>query len=114
VNYKDPSFPSDARSLGEWKGYSPAQIEAKVDWCRAAELFPEISVQDKGDCTHRVPCSLFAGEIEAGDIDQGQLGDCWLMTALACLAEANPQTITNLFLTKEYSPRGMSVPLYED
>eukprot|EP01050_Picozoa_sp_SAG11_P050272 SAG11_NODE_27925_length_327_cov_0.754386_1_plen_37_part_10 len=30
------------------------------------------------------PC-LFAGEIEPADIDQGGLGDCWLMSSFAAV-----------------------------
>ena len=35
-----------------------------------------------GDCTYNPPCYLFEGDIAGEDIGQGQLGDCWLMTAL--------------------------------
>ena len=31
------------------------------------------------------------------------------MTALACLAEASPDAIVNLFMTREYNPQGMYV-----
>lgn len=76
---------------------------------------------------------LFSGEIEPADIGQGQLGDCWLvsarasqpvlvlcgsvvdrllglacgvqMTALACLSEF-PGAIQNIFETEEYNDRG--------
>ena len=50
------------------------------------------------------PC-LFSGGIDAGDIQQGELGDCWLMSALACLAERRG-AIEGIFLTKQYNPFG--------
>jgi calpain-15 len=40
---------------------------------------------------------LFEGKIEPNDIKQGQLGDCYLLTALACLAEY-PERIKKLFV----------------
>jgi hypothetical protein len=42
---------------------------------------------------------------EANDIYQGQLGDCWLLSAIASLT-VKPSLIENLFLTREFNPRG--------
>ena len=58
------------------------------------------------------PC-LFAGEIEPADIDQGGLGDCWLLAAFAALT-MSPGAIQNCFLTQEYNLRGLyEVRLYD-
>jgi hypothetical protein len=43
--------------------------------------------------------------ISPGDLAQGQLGDCWLIAALAVLAE-RPQLILNCFVTRNFNPRG--------
>ena len=37
--------------------------------------------------------ALFEGEVEAEDIGQGNLGDCWLLASLASIAELHPRLI---------------------
>jgi calpain-15 len=48
---------------------------------------------------------LFSDGVSAGDLCQGGLGDCWLISAIAALAEY-PGLIQRIFLTKETSPLG--------
>jgi hypothetical protein len=42
------------------------------------------------------PACLFVGDIEPNDIDQGNLGNCYFLCALACLSEF-PETIKAVF-----------------
>jgi len=108
-NFKDTQFPPDASSLGAWQDKTPAEIEKAVSWVRCGDLFPkhaDAKGYGNGDCTHKDTCYLFEGKIEPADIDQGQLGDCWLMTAFASLAQFSPASIINLFVTREYNPGG--------
>jgi hypothetical protein len=68
----------------------------QIDWVRAHEL----------DAFQGKRPQLFQGKIEPNDLCQGAIGNCWLVAALACASE-HPDTIRNVFLTKEYNPRGL-------
>ena len=102
--FEDPDFPSEAKSLGKWKVKSGDQLN-QINWKRAAKLgSAKLGSQ---------PPHLFQGGIQAGDIAQGQLGDCWLMAALACLSE-HPAAIQRCFLTRERNVRGCyRIQLYD-
>jgi hypothetical protein len=100
LRYEDSKdFPAAASSVGPWKGRSAAEVDQLIEWKRGDEV---CAVPD-GDHAR-----LFSGKIEPADIGQGQLGDCWLMTSLACLAEF-PGAVQHVFLTDEYNPRGRYV-----
>jgi hypothetical protein len=79
----------------EGKG-TAAQMEAETDWVRA---------QDLKSFKGKRP-QLFEGEIEPSDLAQGAVGDCWLVAAFACASEF-PDCIRQMFVTKEYNPRGL-------
>ncbi|GFR49847.1 hypothetical protein Agub_g11947 [Astrephomene gubernaculifera] len=96
ITYKDKSFPHNHTSIGEWKGKSPEEIDREVQWRRLGEVVAASS---------RTGAKLFAGAIEPSDICQGQLGDCWLLSALACLANQEG-AVQQVFLTKEYNEYG--------
>lgn len=49
---------------------------------------------------------VFDKSIEPADILQGQLGDCWFLCAVSCLAE-NPYLVERLFLTKDCNEEGI-------
>jgi hypothetical protein len=66
-----------------------------ADWVRATEL-----AKDQTDKP-----VLFEGGIESNDIMQGGLGDCWLMSVLASIAERRGM-VERLFVTTEKSACG--------
>jgi len=39
---------------------------------------------------------LFVGGVEPGDVQQGQIGNCYFPAAVAAMAKANPEIITNM------------------
>ena len=102
--YKDDDFPANTDSLAcadnkqefkssELTDLSISDINKKVEWIRASDLM-EIGKM-----------YLFQDGIEPSDVVQGALGDCWLLAALACLAEF-PGAIENCFISFEHSTRG--------
>ena len=48
---------------------------------------------------------LFDAGATADDVCQGGLGDCWLLSALACLA-TRPGAVRRAFVTQQLSPYG--------
>ena len=79
--------------------------DATVKWKRAPEL-----VKREGAGRAK----LFEGRIEADDVKQGGLGDCWLLSAIASAAEAHPELIRGLFVTPFVEPCGVyRVRLYD-
>ena len=75
----DADFTPDDRSLGE---ALLKQLPGKVAWRRGGDLSGKV----RGDAAEAAP-SLFDGDICPGDVAQGTLGDCWLLSSISSLAE---------------------------
>lgn len=58
---------------------------------------PEIAIYFYEKCM--LTCAI---PIIFGHAPQGQLGDCWMMTAMASMAQY-PGAVHNMFVTKEYA-----------
>eukprot|EP00548_Thalassiothrix_antarctica_P006431 CAMPEP_0194149096 /NCGR_PEP_ID=MMETSP0152-20130528/36224_1 /TAXON_ID=1049557 /ORGANISM="Thalassiothrix antarctica, Strain L6-D1" /LENGTH=395 /DNA_ID=CAMNT_0038851051 /DNA_START=199 /DNA_END=1384 /DNA_ORIENTATION=- len=92
-----------ATALGDHDEKTGKEMENDTDWVRA---------QDLDGFKGKRP-QLFEGDIEPSDLCQGAVGDCWLVAAFASASEF-PDTIRNMFLTKEYNPRGLyKVRIYD-
>lgn len=89
--YTDTSFPANDANAGK----------AGVKWLRLQDVVSP-DKDKKGDAVKM--SRLFDG-VSPKDICQGALGDCWLLAALATLAE-RPELILNAFHTKQFNPRG--------
>eukprot|EP00039_Didymoeca_costata_P030994 m.32593 g.32593 ORF g.32593 m.32593 type:complete len:750 (+) comp8429_c0_seq2:165-2414(+) len=88
--WTDPDFPPNDRSLCGGN-FPDGQNWQKYKWRRAKDIF---------DGAFKV----FEG-IHPDDIQQGALGDCYFLGALACLAE-DPKRIEKLFVTKDINKEG--------
>jgi calpain-15 len=87
--FVDSQFPPVPASIG------PSLCAGK-EWVRAKELRIErLFHMGAGD----------KDQIQPTDINQGSLGDCWLLSSIACLAEF-PGAIRQLFTTRKASARG--------
>ena len=84
IPFVDPTFRPAASSLFR-EGIDSRKV-AGASWMRPTHFL------DEDIHTHIVKFR----EIEANDIDQGQLGDCWLLSAIAAVAEY-PVRIERLF-----------------
>ena len=98
----DSEFPPDIRSLGtirEGNVFSQ-RIQDKIEWKRITELYNK-------------PIEDFYN-IHPNDIQQGNLGDCYLLSALSALAEF-PERVRKLFHTTAVSPEGKyTIELYHN
>lgn len=84
----DPDFPHDSRSVGD-------SLDPTLRWIPVRRLRPDVAFPD---------WCLFDG-VEPADLLQGALGDCWLIAAMAVLAEY-PDTVRSLFLRPNNSDKG--------
>ena len=97
--YTDKSFPPNNTSLGAFEAQREGQV---VAWKRAHEIIEVIPAVSRCD---RTEAQLFEDGISPRDICQGALGDCWLLSAIACLAEQRG-AIEKIFMEHSYNPRG--------
>jgi len=95
--HTDRRFPPNTQSLGALSGDSAnkegGKMGANVLWLRAGNFATKRKMQ------------LFGDTVDANDICQGALGNCWLLAAMACLAE-HPGAINAVFVSKERNPTG--------
>jgi hypothetical protein len=103
-NFTDPYFQPDEYSLlaqdeyGQFLDKKDGESKAKeidvynIEWKRAPEIFGQNLL-------------LFDEKIECSDIRQGNLGNCYFLSALAALTEF-PKLIYQIFRTKEINPEG--------
>ncbi|GLI59893.1 hypothetical protein VaNZ11_001931 [Volvox africanus] len=103
--FQDPDFRPNENALYEIKyngaTYQGRDIGRVVEWRRLKDL-PAFHRATGGRGSG---IRLFEDGVRATDINQGSLGDCWLLSSLACLATRSG-AVEKLFLTPEYSEEG--------
>ena len=78
------------------EGHVPLEM---IRWIRPSEFVPLITGNKKTP-------TLFVNGADSGDIVQGALGDCWFLSAIACVAPRR-DLLLNLFASTEYSQKGI-------
>lgn len=68
-------------------------------WLRIQDIF------QSSDKNHQVPWSVMSSP-KPSDIEQGALGNCWLMAALALITE-RPRVLQHILLTKTINNEGV-------
>ena len=97
--FTDNMFPPDRHSLD----LEDEKLEKSIVWIRAHQLAVEsdeadVKEDDSVELKVKAPpkMHLFDNGINPHDVAQGALGDCWLLAAMACMAEF-PGAIENCF-----------------
>jgi len=92
--FQDPDFPAEGRSLfikGEVPaGHVPLEM---IEWLRPEQFVQKLAGGKEPE--------LFVNGAEAGDIVQGNLGDCWFLSAL-CTVASRKDLLRNLFASEEH------------
>lgn len=108
--YTDQDFPPQDSSLGKVGGDNANAKSGKsgastVTWVRAMDFCRQSGAKPSHPTLGDSKMCLFEGRIEAQDILQGALGDCWLLAAMATLAE-HEGAIDSLFMEHCVQPHG--------
>ena len=91
--YTDATFPPTDASLGALETSTEG-----VEWKR-------LEASREGEDGAPARMRLFDDDIRAADVCQGALGDCWLLSAIACMTEYGG-AISSLFESHKANPRG--------
>uniref|UniRef100_A0A0N5AUF7 Calpain catalytic domain-containing protein n=1 Tax=Syphacia muris TaxID=451379 RepID=A0A0N5AUF7_9BILA len=102
IPFIDDSFPHSIRSLGNLSRVRNEGVLCEINakdlvWLRPQEMF----TKDGRQYHWTVFC-----DPKPTDIEQGALGNCWFLSALAVIAE-RPDILEKIVLTKLYNPVGV-------
>jgi len=102
--FQDPHFPPEKHSL---LGTDQSGTAVKPNFEHGEKEIMDINGMEFKRITEifNNQFHLFQDEIEARDISQGVLGDCWLMSSIAALAQ-RPDLIRKIFKTRSANPEG--------
>ncbi|CAB4064322.1 CAPN15 [Lepeophtheirus salmonis] len=95
-SFVDDSFPPCLKSVfydSKNKDNAPT-----IKWCRPKEILTPLE-------GNTIPWTVFRSPLPS-DISQGILGDCWLLSALAVLAE-NQELVNKVMITQDYNNEGV-------
>jgi len=95
LRYCDPMFECVDGPMTGFNDSEGGGVNVDVEWRRPADIFGDGGVDTK----------LFREGVSPDDVDQGSLGDCWLLAAFASAAEF-PHMIRRAFNSTESNWRG--------
>lgn len=99
-DWKDPFFPPVPSSIVD----PEMQTDARAKWADFTWRRPKEVWTDGDFCLYN--------QIDANDIQQGLLGDCYFLSCLSAIAE-DPERIKRIFITQETNEAGIyAVQLY--
>lgn len=98
IEFVDTEFPPLDGSI--FKELNKDPFDQMLHWRRPSEYLRVDYAEGLKDPI------IFGDDIQPTDIRQGQLGDTWLMSAVACLTE-RPGLIERLFITKDINKAGI-------
>ena len=119
MEFVDPDFPHSKKSIGDLRRHEgeaivgreisienrfekfienfSGQIPDHFEWLRPSRIYTKEG--------RAFPWAVFR-DPRPSDIEQGSLGDCWLLSAMALIAE-RPDILEQIVLTKHYSDIGV-------
>uniref|UniRef100_A0A0K0FKC4 Calpain-15 (inferred by orthology to a human protein) n=1 Tax=Strongyloides venezuelensis TaxID=75913 RepID=A0A0K0FKC4_STRVS len=102
VSFIDDSFPHSKKSIGEnIVSYHGRQLPTHIEWLRPAQIFT------KDGCSYR--WAVFRdNNLLTTDIEQGALGNCWFLSALAVCTERF-EILRKIFITPNYEHNGIYI-----
>ncbi|CAF3716257.1 unnamed protein product [Adineta steineri] len=95
THFVDDQFPPIDRSIGQMDSLD----NHRLTWLRICQITPSLHSD------RRLNWSVYSSP-KPSDIQQGALGDCWLMAALALITE-RPQMLEHIILTKVVNNQGV-------
>lgn len=95
TTFNDDSFPHTNESIGDLKSLKGLK---EIVWLRPEKICTEDGVETKWTIMNNNP--------QATDVKQGSLENCWLLSALAIIAEC-PQVLKHIVLTEKYEECGI-------
>jgi len=100
LRFTDKEFPPVGASVG-----GDFAADPEVEWFRVSEIVTSTGKGGTIEGGDAEQAHLFDNGISPGDIAQGQLGDCWLLSAISVLAE-KPGQIELIFKEMTHSHWG--------
>eukprot|EP00466_Bigelowiella_natans_P010502 jgi/Bigna1/70672/fgenesh1_pg.12_\ len=99
--FTDDAFMPGPRSMGYH------QDGRKYEWRRPEQIGRSSAMQrgGGGNNNNNNTWCVIRDDMQPSDLQQGELGDCWFLSALAVIAE-RPELITQLMVTKQYNRVG--------